>query len=65
MLDLAEVCDVVPEHAPQTFRQAIQMYWFTHIGVTVEMNNWDAYSPGKVRSAFRAVSMKRISRKAA
>jgi len=46
--ELAQVCDVVPAHAPQTFRQALQMYWFTHIGVTVEMNNWDAYSPGKL-----------------
>jgi len=46
--DLAEVCDVVPAHAPRTFREALQMYWFTHIGVTVEMNNWDAYSPGKL-----------------
>lgn len=48
LLELAEVCDVVPEHAPQTFRQAVQMYWFSHIGVTTEMNNWDAYSPGKL-----------------
>jgi len=48
LLALASVCDVVPAHAPQTFRQALQMYWFTHIGVTVEMNNWDAYSPGKL-----------------
>ena len=48
LLELAEVCDVVPKHAPRTFRQAVQMYWFTHIGVTVEMNNWDAYSPGKL-----------------
>ncbi|MFC6164271.1 trans-4-hydroxy-L-proline dehydratase [Lactiplantibacillus dongliensis] len=48
LLTLADVCDVVPAHAPTTFRQAIQMYWFTHIGVTVEMNNWDAYSPGKL-----------------
>lgn len=47
LLELAEICDVVPKHAPKTFRQAVQMYWFTHIGVTVEMNNWDAYSPGK------------------
>lgn len=47
-MELAEVCDVVPKHAPRTFRQAVQMYWFTHIGVTVEMNNWDAYSPGKL-----------------
>lgn len=48
LLELAEVCDAVPRHAPQTFRQAVQMYWFTHIGVTIEMNNWDAYSPGKL-----------------
>ncbi|MDR2380654.1 MAG: hypothetical protein LBE08_05690 [Bifidobacteriaceae bacterium] len=46
--ELAATCDVVPAHAPQTFRQAVQMYWFTHIGVTSEMNNWDAYSPGKL-----------------
>lgn len=48
LLDIAETCDVVPAHAPRTFRQAIQMYWFTHIGVTSEMNNWDSYSPGKL-----------------
>jgi formate C-acetyltransferase len=47
LLDIAAVCDVVPAHQPRTFRQAVQMYWFTHIGVTSEMNNWDAYSPGK------------------
>jgi len=46
--DLAQVCDAVPANAPKTFRQALQMYWFTHIGVTIEMNNWDAYSPGKL-----------------
>lgn len=46
--ELAAICDVVPAHQPQTFRQAIQMYWFTHIGVTLETNNWDAFSPGKL-----------------
>ncbi|WP_376831046.1 trans-4-hydroxy-L-proline dehydratase [Bifidobacterium apri] len=45
---LADICDRVPAHAPRTFREAVQMYWFTHIGVTSEMNNWDAYSPGKL-----------------
>lgn len=48
LLELAAICDVVPKNAPKTFRQAVQMYWFTHIGVTIEMNNWDAYSPGKL-----------------
>ena len=46
--ELAAVCDRVPAHAPTTFREALQMYWFSHIGVTSEMNNWDAYSPGKL-----------------
>ena len=46
--ELAAVCDIVPARAPRTFRQALQTYWFTHIGVTIEMNNWDAYSPGKL-----------------
>ncbi|MDL2306586.1 glycyl radical protein, partial [Desulfovibrio sp. OttesenSCG-928-C06] len=48
LLEMAEICDHVPANAPRTFREALQMYWFTHIGVTVEMNNWDAYSPGKL-----------------
>lgn len=48
LLELAQVCDVVPANKPETFRQAIQMYWFTHIGVGTEMNHWDSYSPGKL-----------------
>ena len=31
LLLIAENCDVVPEHAPKTFHQAIQMYWFVHV----------------------------------
>ncbi|MHC5268715.1 trans-4-hydroxy-L-proline dehydratase [Enterococcus sp. LJL98] len=48
LLMLAEVCEEVPANRPKTFRQAIQMYWFTHIGVGLEMNHWDSYSPGKL-----------------
>ncbi|MEA4934647.1 MAG: pyruvate formate lyase family protein, partial [Lawsonibacter sp.] len=47
LLLIASNCDVVPAHKPQTFHQAIQMYWFTHLGVTSELNPWDAYSPGR------------------
>lgn len=47
LLQIAANCDVVPAHAPQTFWQAIQMYWFVHLGVTTELNPWDAYSPGR------------------
>ncbi|MCI8687644.1 MAG: glycyl radical protein [Lawsonibacter sp.] len=46
LLQIAANCDVVPAHKPQTFYQAIQTYWFTHLAVTTELNPWDAYSPG-------------------
>lgn len=45
---IASNCDVVPAHKPQTFHQALQMYWFVHLGVTSELNPWDAYSPGRL-----------------
>lgn len=48
LLQIAANCDVVPAHKPQTFWQAIQMYWFVHLGVTTELNPWDSYSPGRL-----------------
>jgi len=48
LLQIAKNCDVVPAHKPETYWQAIQMYWFVHVGVTNELNNWDAYSPGRL-----------------
>ncbi len=48
LLEIAEICEVVPAHRPQTFRQALQMYWFVHLGVTIELNPWDALSPGRL-----------------
>lgn len=43
---IAEVCSWVPAHAPRTFREALQYYWFVHLGVTSELNTWDAFCPG-------------------
>jgi pyruvate formate-lyase/glycerol dehydratase family glycyl radical enzyme len=43
---IAEVCRRVPAHAPQTFHEAIQMYWFVHLGTITELNGWDAMNPG-------------------
>ena len=48
LLQIAANCDVVPAHKPQTYWQAIQMYWFVHLGVTTELNPWDAFSPGRL-----------------
>ena len=48
LLQIAANCDVVPARAPQTFHQALQMYWFVHLGITIELNPWDALSPGRL-----------------
>jgi len=48
LLAIAKNCRHVPAHKPETFWQAIQMYWFIHISVTSELNTWDAFSPGRL-----------------
>ncbi len=45
---IAEVCSRVPAHAPRDFWEALQTYWFVHLGVTTELNPWDAFNPGKL-----------------
>lgn len=44
--EIARVCRRVPAHKPETFREAIQMYWFVHLGTITELNGWDAMNPG-------------------
>lgn len=48
LLQIAANCDVVPAKRPQTYWQALQMYWFVHLCVTTELNPWDSYSPGRL-----------------
>ena len=43
---IAEVCAYVPAHAPRDFWEALQYYWFVHLGVTSELNTWDSFCPG-------------------
>ena len=45
---IALVCRNVPAHAPSDFHEALQYYWFVHLGVTTELNTWDAFCPGKL-----------------
>jgi pyruvate-formate lyase len=45
---IAQVCLHVPAHAPRNFWEALQYYWFVHLGVTTELNPWDAFCPGKL-----------------
>ena len=46
LLKIAEVCRYVPAQAPRTLWEAIQMYWFVHLGTITELNGWDAMNPG-------------------
>lgn len=48
LLLIANNCEIVPMNKPNTYHQALQMYWFVHIGVTTELNIWDAFSPGRL-----------------
>jgi formate C-acetyltransferase len=43
---IAAVCTRVPAHAPTTFREALQYYWFCHLAVITELNGWDSFNPG-------------------
>ena len=43
---IAEICRQVPAHKPRTFHEALQMYWFVHLGIITELNGWDAMTPG-------------------
>ena len=48
LLKIAEVCEWVPAHAPRNFWEALQYYWFVHLGVIIEYNTWDSFNPGRL-----------------
>ena len=45
---IAEGCSWVPAHAPRNFWEALQAYWFIHVGVITELNTWDSFCPGRL-----------------
>lgn len=45
---MAAICRKVPANAPETFHEALQYYWFVHIGVITELNPWDSFNPGRL-----------------
>ncbi len=46
--EMSAICSRVPKHAPESFWEALQTYWFIHIGVITETNPWDAFNPGRL-----------------
>ncbi len=48
LLELARICRKVPARRPDTFHEALQYYWFVHLGVITELNPWDSFNPGRL-----------------
>ncbi|MDP8208032.1 MAG: glycyl radical protein [Candidatus Electryonea clarkiae] len=48
LMKIARICERVPAHAPSSFHEALQYYWFVHLGVITELNTWDAFNPGRL-----------------
>jgi len=46
--EIARICRRVPGRPPESFREALQAYWFVHLGVITELNPWDAFNPGRL-----------------
>lgn len=48
LTEMARICRRVPAHAPTTFHEVLQHYWFVHLGVVTELNPWDSFNPGRL-----------------
>jgi len=45
---IARNCSRVPAQVPRDFWEALQYYWFVHLGVIIEFNTWDSFNPGRL-----------------
>ena len=45
---MAAICRRVPAKAPRSMHEALQYYWFVHLGVITELNPWDSFNPGRL-----------------
>lgn len=45
--DIAAVCRHVPENPPRSFREAVQSWWFLHMGIQIEQSGCGS-SPGRL-----------------
>jgi len=48
LVEMSRICRKVPAHAPTTFHEMLQHYWFVHLGVITELNPWDSFNPGRL-----------------
>jgi len=45
---ISRICRHVPGNPPRNFWEALQSYWFVHLGVVTELNTWDSFNPGRL-----------------
>jgi formate C-acetyltransferase len=63
LMRIAEICRQVPAEKPRTFHEALQMYWFVHLGTITELNGWDAMTPGHIDQHLRPFYEKDVAEK--
>ena len=57
---MAMICRRVPAHAPTTVHEALQHYWFIHLGVVTELNPWDSFNPGRLDQSLYPLYKKQL-----
>ena len=57
---MAAICRRVPAHAPTTVHEALQHYWFIHLGVVTELNPWDSFDPGRLDQSLYPLYKKQL-----
>lgn len=60
LLQMARTCHRVPANAPQTVQEALQHYWFIHLGVVTELNPWDSFNPGRLDQSLYPLYKKQM-----
>jgi formate C-acetyltransferase len=48
LIEIARICNKIPTEKPESFHEALQYYWFVHLGVITELNTWDSFNPGRL-----------------
>jgi pyruvate formate-lyase/glycerol dehydratase family glycyl radical enzyme len=61
LLKISEICRKIPRNNPETFQEALQMYWFMHLATITELNGWDAMNPGHLDRYFYPFYQKDLS----
>ncbi|MHA2155988.1 MAG: pyruvate formate lyase family protein, partial [Candidatus Hodarchaeales archaeon] len=59
---IAKICKNVPANAPTNMWEALQHYWFIHIGVITELNTWDSFNPGRLDQNLYSLFIQDISK---